>query len=234
MPPDEANHLTTRRIIITGLTSALCLWAIWQAARIGIARTVSENAPMSNQAGDADRAVRLSPSDAETHYTRGEVLLATEDYTQARIEFERAVQLRPRDYYLWLILGVTRDAEQDQEGALRALKQSASLAPSYAKPSWQLGNLLLRMGQLDQAFAELRKAAQGDPSTLPVVIDLAWGLSQHDPQNVASMVKPETDSTRLALALVVAEHSQAQAARNNVLAGKESPNATAEALLDEL
>ncbi len=234
MPPDEANHLTTRRIIITGLTSALCLWAIWQAARIGIARTVSENAALSNQAGDADRAVRLSPSDAETHYARGEVLLATEDYTQARIEFERAVQLRPRDYYLWLILGVTRDAEQDQEGALRALKQSASLAPSYAKPSWQLGNLLLRMGQLDQAFAELRKAAQGDPSTLPVVIDLAWGLSQHDPQKVAAMVKPETDSTRLALALFFAKHSQGAAAAKQFLSSKGTPNARAEALLDEL
>src|SRR5260370_12291092 len=115
MRPDEANHLTTRRIIIAGLTSALCLWAIWQAARIGIARTVSENAALSNQAGDADRAVRLSPSDAETHYARGEVLLATEDYTHARIEFERDVQLRPRHYSLRLILALTPHPDQHHE-----------------------------------------------------------------------------------------------------------------------
>lgn len=229
-----ANHLTSRRALIAILTSALACWAIWQAARIGIARTVSENAALSNQASDTDLAVRLSPSDAETHYARGEVLLATEDYAQARIEFERAVQLRPRDYYLWLILGVSRDADQDQEGALRALKQSASLAPSYAKPSWQLGNLLLRMGQLDQAFVELRKAAHGDPSTLPVVIDLAWGLTQHDPQKVVAMLQPETDSTRLALALFFAKHNQGAAAAQQFLLSKGTPDAKAEALLDEL
>lgn len=228
------NRLTGRRILITILTSALACWAIWQAARIGIARTVSENAALSNQTSDADRAVRLSPSDAETHYARGEVLLATEDYAQARIEFERAVQLRPRDYYLWLILGVTRDADQDQEGALRALKQSASLAPSYAKPSWQLGNLLIRMGQLDQAFVELRKAAHGDPSTLPVVIDLAWGLYQHDPEKAVAMLQPETDATRLALALFFAKHNQGAAAAHQFLLSKGTSDAKAEALLDEL
>src|ERR1700730_14014319 len=101
-----ASHLSAGRILIAILSSAFVCWAIWQTARIGIARTVSENAMLGNQVGDADRAVRLSPSDAETHYARGEVLLASDDDAQARIEFERAVQLRPRDYYLWLILGV--------------------------------------------------------------------------------------------------------------------------------
>jgi len=228
------SHLSARRILIAILSSALVCWAIWQTARIGIARTMSENATLSNQVGDADQAVRLSPSDAETHYARGVVLLANEDEAQAKIEFERAVQLRPRDYYLWLILGVTRDANQDQEGALRALKQSASLAPSYAKPSWQLGNLLLRMGQLDQAFGELRKATHGDPGTLPVVIDLAWGLSQHDPQKVVAMLQPETDSTHLALAHFFAKHNEGTAAAQQFLLSKATSDARAEALLDEL
>jgi tetratricopeptide (TPR) repeat protein len=228
------SHLTTRRIIIAGLTSALCLWAIWQAARIGIARTAGENAGLSDQTSSADLAVRLSPADAETHYARGDVLQRISDYTQARAEFERAVQLRPRDYYLWLVLGVTRDADQDQEGALRALRQSASLAPSYAKPSWQLGNLLLRMGQLDQAFVELRKAARADPSTLPVIIDLAWGLSRHDPQKVAAMLEPETDSTRLALALFFAKRDQGAAAAQQFLLNKGTSDPRVEVLLDEL
>jgi len=234
MPPDEANHLTTRRIIIAGLTSALCLWAIWQAARIGIARTAGENAGLSDQTSSADLAVRLSPADPETHYARGDALQRISDNTQAKAEFERAVQLRPRDYYLWLVLGVTRDADQDQEGALRALKTSASLAPSYAKPSWQLGNLLLRMGQLDLAFAEFQKAARGDPSTLPVIIDLAWNLSQHDAPKVAAMLQPETDSTRLALALFFAKHNQSAAAAQQFLLNKGTSDPRAEVLLDEL
>ena len=235
-----AKHLTSRRLIIASLATALCLWGIWQAARIGIARTAGENAGLSGQTSTADLAVRLSPADAETHYARGDLLQQISDYPQAKTEFERAVQLRPRDYYLWLVLGVTRDADQDQEGALRALRQSASLAPSYAKPSWQLGNLLLRMGQIDQAFEELRKSARMDPSTLPVTIDLAWGLSQHDPQKVAALLQPETDSTRLALALFFAKHTQSAAAAQQFLLtnGTNGTNGTseakAEALLDEL
>lgn len=144
------------------------------------------------------------------------------------------MQLRPRDYYLWLVLGVTRDAAQDQEGALRALRQSALLAPSYAKPNWQLGNLLLRMGQIDQAFVELRKAARSDPSTLPVIIDLAWGLSQHDPQKATALLQPETDSTRLALALFYAKHNQGAAAAQQFLLTTGTSDAKAERLLDEL
>jgi len=96
MLPDKTNHLATRRLIIAGLTSALCLWAIWQAARIGIARTAGENAGLSDyQTSSADLAVRLSPADPETHYARGDVLQRISDNTQAKAEFERAVQLRP-------------------------------------------------------------------------------------------------------------------------------------------
>ena len=212
----------------------LCFWGTWQAVRIGIARTAGENAGLSGQSSTADLAVRLSPADAETHYARGDLLQRISDYAQAKTEFERAVQLRPRDYYLWLVLGVTRDADQDQEGALRALRQSAALAPSYAKPSWQLGNLLLRMGQFEQAFEELRKSARMDPSTLPVIIDLAWGLSQHDPQTVDALLQPETDSTRLALARFFAKHDQGAAAAQQFLLTKGTSEAKAEALLDEL
>src|SRR6266851_680002 len=103
-----------------------------------------------------------------------------DEYAQARDEFQRAAQLRPRDYYLWMLLGVTSDQSGDQEGALRALRQAVALAPSYARPRWQLGNVLLRMGQLDQAFVELRQAAQSNPSLWPNVDDLAWGAYGRD------------------------------------------------------
>lgn len=227
------NYLTARRVLFAIAMTALCCWGMWQAARIGVARTATRNASVNNQTA-VDRAVRLSPSDAETHYARGEILQRIEDYAQAKIEFERAVQLRPRDYYLWLVLGVARDSDRDQEGALLALRQAASLAPAYAQPSWQLGNLLLRMGQLDQAFVELRKAAQGDPSTLPVVIDLAWNISQQDPKKLAALLQPETDSTRLAIALFLVKHDQSAAAAEQFLLSKGNSAVKAEALLDEL
>lgn len=228
------KHLTIRRIAVAVIASLLCCWAAWQAARNGIARTASDYANLNAQLSAADRAVQLSSSDAETHFARGIVLQRTDDYDQAKVEFERAVQLRPRDYYLWLMLGVTRDFSQDRAGALRALRQSVALAPNYAQPRWQLGNVLLRDGNLEQAFAELRKAAYSEPTILPIVIDLAWGVYQHNPQQVAAVLQPETDSSRMTLALFFAKHDQAAAAAEQFLLTRTTSDEKAEALLSEL
>ncbi len=242
--------MNTRRVIIALLATALCGWAIWQAARIGLARTLVEyatierrdnatvfvaaRATVSDAKGAAGRAVLWSPADAETHAGRGDVLQRLGDYPQAREEFQRAIQLRPRDYYLWLLLGVTRDQNDDQEGALRALRQSAALAPWYAPPRWQLGNLLLRMGQLDQAFVELRRAAESNPSLWPNVDDLAWGIYGHDADAVVRVIQPTTDTARMALALFFARHNQGAAALAQFRATTVKSDQKTESLLDEL
>jgi hypothetical protein len=223
-----------KRIVIASLASVLCSWAIWEAARTGIARTLAERAELTDEISAANRAVRLAPNDAEAHFARGEVLQSSEDYTEASVEFERAVQLRPRDYFLWLMLGVTRDENQDQEGALRALRQAVALAPSYAPPRWQLGNLLLRMGHYDEAFTELRRAAIGNPKLWPNVIDLAWGIYGGDVDAVVRVVQPQTEEASLSLALFLARHNQPAAALDQFRHTAITANAKNESLLDEL
>jgi tetratricopeptide (TPR) repeat protein len=226
--------MNTKRLIIAVLASAALAWAAWQAASTGWARTLGESADQTNDAAAADRAVSLSPSDAETHAARGGVLQRTDDYPRAVTEFQRAVQLRPRDYYLWMLLGVTEDQNGDQQTALAALKQSVSLAPAYARPRWQLGNLLLRMGQTDQAFAELRRAAFDNPELLPNVIDLAWGIYGGDVNAVLAVVPPQTDAARLELAIFFARHQQNSTAADQFLSAGALPSAKSEALLAEL
>lgn len=220
--------MSAKRVIIAVFASVLCGWGIWQTARVGLARTLVEYsakgrrdnfavwaltiARVDDPAAAADRAVALLPQDAESYYARGAVLQSIGDYAQAQDAFAHAVQLRPRDYYLWLVLGVTRDENHDQEAALRSLRQSLALAPSYAQPHWQLGNLLLRMGQLDEAFIELRQAAMANPSFWPNVIDLAWGIYRHEAGSVVSVLHPEDDTGRTALALFFARNNQSAAA----------------------
>lgn len=242
--------MTTKRITIAVLASVLCGWGIWQTARVGLARTLDEYATkgrrdnvaewaltiarVNDPWAAADRAVALLPGDAEAHSARGDVLQSIEDYPQAQDEFTRAVQLRPRDYFLWLLLGVMRDQNQDQEGALRALGQSVALAPSYAPPRWQSGNLLLRMGRPDQAFIELRRAANSNPTLWPNVIDLAWGVYGHDPGVVISVLQPETDIARMALALFFARHNQSAAALEQFRSTRALPGTSTESLLEAL
>ena len=228
------NSSSLKRIVVAIVASMICCWAIWQAALTGYARTLATYAQLTNQTDAADRAVALSPRDAETHSARGIVLQRTENYSEACDEFERAVQLRPRDYYLWMMLGVTRDLNQDQDGALRALRQSVALAPVYAKPRWQLGNLLLRMGQADEAFSELRKAASSDSSLWPNVTDLAWGVYRGDPKAVVLVIKPETDAARLALAIQFASHHEGTAAIEQFRATRAASNNNTQRLINEL
>jgi tetratricopeptide (TPR) repeat protein len=159
-----------------------------------------------------DRAVTLVSGDAEAHAARGEILQLLEDYPASQDEFARAAALRPRDYFLWLRLGMVRDQNHDSEAALRALRQSVALAPSYAQPRWQLGNLLLRMRQMDEAFIELVRAANSNPTLWPNVIDLAWGTYGQDVETIIRVLRPETDTSRMALALFFAHHKQGAAA----------------------
>ncbi|PYS22545.1 MAG: hypothetical protein DMF72_13105 [Acidobacteria bacterium] len=201
-----------KRIAIGLLGVIACGLGIWQAARIGVARTLAQYALVANDRDAAARAVRILPSDAETHATRGLILQHTENYSEAIRELERAVQLRPRDYFPWMILGVTRDLNGDPNGAINALRQSIALAPSYAKAHWQLGNLWLRLGQTDEAFRELRFASSSDATFLPNVIDLAWGVSRNDSARTVAAIQPQTDPARIALALFFAQHKQGSAA----------------------
>ncbi len=101
---------------------------------------------------------------------------------------------------LWLQLGRALDEAGDKEGALLALRESMRLAPFYSEPRWQYGNVLYRMGRFEEAFQELRRAADSNPSLVPVLIDLAWGTHKGDAAAVEKIVSPRTDAVRLALA----------------------------------
>ena len=196
------------RVLIAVLAAAGCCAGLWQAARIGRARTLAQEALRTNNPAYAERAVSLAANDAETHAARGAVLQRTGDYPAACRELERAVQLRPRDYFLWMLLGVSRDLNNDQEGALRALRQATMLSPIYAKSHWLLGNLLLRTNNTGEAIQELRFAATSDETLLPNVIDLFWGIHHHDAAGTINALQPQTDNARMALAIFFAGQRQ--------------------------
>ena len=197
-----------RRVLIAVLAAAGCCVGLWQAARIGRARTLAQEALRTNNTAAAARAASLVTNDAETHAARGAVLQRTGDYPAACQELERAIQLRPRDYFLWMLLGVSRDLNSDQEGAVRALRRATMLSPVYAKSHWLLGNLLLRTNNTPEAIRELRFAATSDETLLPNVIDLAWGIYQHDPAETVNAIRPQTENARMALAVFFARQRQ--------------------------
>jgi hypothetical protein len=118
---------------------------------------------------------------------------------EASKSFETATTLRYRDDYLWLELGNAREETGDTAGALAAFDQAVRWAPHYAHTHWQRGNLLLRMGRYDEAFAELRTAASANRNYLPNLIDLAWGIARGDLNTTKRLIKFNDDAERSTL-----------------------------------
>jgi hypothetical protein len=119
-------------------------------------------------------------------------------------QYEEAVALSPNDYRLWMDLGVAREQAGDAAGGEKALRRAVELAPAYADPRWFLGNLLLRAGRQEEAFAELRRAGDANAATYrPQIFNLAWQVYGG---NAAEMkrVSGESAEARSALASYLA------------------------------
>jgi Flp pilus assembly protein TadD len=172
----------------------------WHTGRTGFASLLSTYAARTNQPAAADAAATLSPGDPEGHYIRGAVLEANDELAKAISEYTRAVALRPDDYVLWLALAHAAELNGETDQAILAAKAAVPLAPFYAQPHWQLGNILVRAGQRDEGFKELRLAGASDPTLFPIIIDLAWQLSRGDIQLVKQAIQPQSPESFKALA----------------------------------
>ena len=178
---------------------AACLLLMQATARVGFSRLIARYALIANSAPAADEAVRLSPSDPETHRARAVVFTRLRQPAEAVKSLEAATSLRYRDDYLWIDLANAREESGDTSGALTALDQAVRWAPYYAHTHWQRGNVLLRMGRTAEAFGELRTAVAANRGYLPNMIDLAWGISREDVEATDKLLAIKDDTERLAL-----------------------------------
>jgi tetratricopeptide (TPR) repeat protein len=143
----------------------------WFAVRWYMGHFVAEFAPRmeEGQLDAANAAMHLAPDDPWTHVAIAGLKkrsLLPDDLPDAVRHYEEAVRLSPNDYRFWMELGRVREQSDDRAGGEKALRRSVELAPSYAAPRWYLGNLLLRAGRGDEAFAELRRAAEADATSI--------------------------------------------------------------------
>jgi hypothetical protein len=199
------------RLLALVIFVGLCVWTISSSVRLGLAQIFVKYSLGTGNIMVAEKAIEMSPKDADTHRARAAVLALSQP-AESAIELERAVALRPSDYSQWVELGLVRDQIGDQSAALAAFDEAVKHAPFYAVPRWQRGNLLLRMGRYDAAFADLNQAAQSNPEFLPNLIDLAWELSHGDAQLVEQLVQVNSKTAHTAMAKFFASHGKPQEA----------------------
>lgn len=193
--PQEVIQINVRRAPIKFLLVLLILIAaVWCyfVIRWYTGNTLAEYFnPDENNLRIAQMAVSMSPDDPLTHWRVAQVsqkILPLDQQTQAIAEYEKAVSLSPNDYRFWMSLGTAYGRAGDPAKAEQALKRAVALAPSYAYPRWFLGNLLLRNGRYDEAFAEIRIASDADPELQPQQFNLIWEIYSNDPEALKSAV----------------------------------------------
>lgn len=179
--------------------SIIFLASIWVAGRAGLASLLANYGVTANQLDAINMALHFAPDDPESHYLRGAQLEANGDLASAIAEYRHAASLRPDDYVLWLSLARACELNGDASCAIDAAKAAVPLAPYYAEPRWQLGNMLVRAGQRDEGFKELRLAGASNPALIPTIVDLAWQLSGGDAQFVVRAIAPASPEAHLAL-----------------------------------
>ena len=180
------------------------------AARIGFSRLLTRYATAANSLAAADQAIQLTPDDPDAHRARATVLNRLHRVTEAEASLETATTLRKDHAVQWLELGATREELEDDAGALAAYDQAVRCAPYYGQTHWQRGNLLLRLGRYENAFADLRQAAASNRKFLPNVIDLAWSLSKGDVLQTEALVQLENDDDRLEFLRFLARKGQGE------------------------
>jgi hypothetical protein len=188
---NESSRSIGRMTAGAGL-AAVFLVLTWNTGREGFSSLLSAYAAGTYEIDAANAAVGLSSSSPDAHFVRGTILEARNDPGAAAAEYHAAALARPDACILWLSLARARELSGDAEGAVAAASQAVLLAPSYAQPHWQLGNILLRAGQKEEGFKELRLAGISNPTLMPSVIDLAWRLSDGNPQFVKRAVQPDS------------------------------------------
>lgn len=124
-----------------------------------------------------------APDDPQTHYALASIYekgFLPDDMAEAVRAYEKAAALSPSDYRYWLPLARAREQSGDSEGAEKALRYALGLAPNYAQIHWALGNVLLRQGRTDEAFAEMRLAVDANPVFAAAAASTALQFSDGD------------------------------------------------------
>jgi tetratricopeptide repeat protein len=113
-----------------------------------------------------ERATQLEPGDPRNWYLLGHYLqynLEQPDIPRAIRAYQSSLSLDPLAADTWLDLGSAFEFEDNIAEARKSFLEAKRVYPLSAEAAWRYGNFLLRQGDLENAFAEIRLAVAADP-----------------------------------------------------------------------
>ncbi|MDH7515755.1 MAG: tetratricopeptide repeat protein [Bacteroidota bacterium] len=131
---------------------------------------LAETLLRAGKADQADAVLNASPAvppeDWRKEYYRGAVLVAREQWQEARAVFDRLVMLRPEDIDILCASAVVYLRLQDTEKADILLRQAARISPDAPQVLDGKGLLALARGHRMKALTYFRRALDADPTDI--------------------------------------------------------------------
>lgn len=128
-------------------------------AHIARARLFMEQRRFDEAAGELDRAIPVRPRDPELYYHRGTALLAAARPERALADFEKAVELGPKEAPYLAARGLAKyRAGEGAEAARADFEAALTLDPGCYSGWFNRGVVSHERRELDQAEKELRRA----------------------------------------------------------------------------
>ncbi|HZV59297.1 MAG TPA: hypothetical protein VFF42_03090 [Candidatus Eremiobacteraceae bacterium] len=112
-----------------------------------------------------ERATEIEPGNARNWYLLGRYLqYSFEDSNPQRAisSYRKSLEIDPRATSTWLELAATYESEGNDVAARNAFINAKKTYPLSAEVSWRYGNFLLRQGELEPAFVEIRRSVEAD------------------------------------------------------------------------
>ncbi len=106
---------------------------------------------------------------AEGLYRQGQSLLAEGRFKEAQACIQQALGLEPKVVRYWIglsqaiLLDDSTSAEMSRHGALNCLRRAVEADPRDIAANWEIGKLLVKVGQTAEARGHLQRVLESDP-----------------------------------------------------------------------
>ena len=137
------------------------------------------------------RTLNKSPSQDVRHMREAIMYHRQSQKSKAVAAIDKAIALRPRDPFLYELKGQILIESRDQQGALRAYKRAADLAPSNSQTLGGYGRALLSLKRYKEAQGVLEKARSIDFRDPRILRDLGAAYAGVGNRGMAAVATAE-------------------------------------------
>jgi tetratricopeptide (TPR) repeat protein len=150
-----------------------------------------------------ERAVRLSPGNADYRHRLGRYFAFVAGDPQSAIEsFRAAVALNPHDARYWFDLAAAYQVTGDLNGQRTALERALLAEPTAPDVAWEAANFFLIDGDIDRALREFRVVIENDIALKDAALLECWRVRPDTDALLRDVVPARPDSLLSFLTLV--------------------------------